>query len=118
MKASEILHGLAELLAGLEQGKDQDPTQSLSTPVSKYTPDTQEPASIQQAGTFVPPLQAKIELLKKAVEVDSIYDQAGPDEDLTGYGADNEDDLDRMRKMAGINPVVADEAASDEPLDV
>jgi hypothetical protein len=111
MKASEILRGLADLLTNLEQGGEQDMT-------SKYTPDTQEPTGVDQAGTFVPPLQAKIELLKKAVDVDSIYDQTGPDEDLTGQGADNEDELVRMRKMAGINPVVADEAASDEPLDI
>lgn len=112
MKASEILHGLAELLAGLEN------QQSAESPISKFTPANQEPEGAQQAGTFVPPLQAKLELLKKAVNVDSIYDENGPDEDLTGYGADNEDDLVRMRKMAGINPVVADEAASDDPLDI
>jgi hypothetical protein len=86
--------------------------------MSKFTPVNQEPVSVQDMGVFVPPLQAKIELLKKAVDVDSIYDQAGPDEDLTGHGADNEDDIARMKKMAGIHPVVADEGASDEPLDV
>lgn len=104
MKASEILHGLAELLAGLEQGGGQ----TSSTLVSKYTPDAQEPDSIDIQNVFVPPLQAKIELLKKAVDVDNIYSSQGGEED----------DLARMRTMAGINPVVADEAASDEPLDI
>jgi len=116
MKASEILHGLAELLAGLET--DNGTTQAAAVPVSKFTPNTQEPVSAQQGAVFVPPLQAKIELLKKAVDVDSIYDQCGEDGDLTGQGADNEDELVRMRKMAGISAVVTDEAASDEPLDV
>lgn len=116
MKASEILHGLAELLAGLENQQGQ-PGAEVAV-VSKFTPSNQEPESAEQAGTFVPPLQAKLELLKKAVNVDSIYDQNGPDEDLTGQGADNEDELARMRKMAGITPVVADEAASTDPLDV
>ena len=112
MRASEILQGLAELLASVENGGNQQTTNQVElSPVSKYTSDTQEPTGVDQAGTFVPPLQAKIELLKKAVDVDSIYDQ-------TGQGADNEDELARMRKMAGINPVVADEAASDEPLDI
>jgi hypothetical protein len=109
MKASEILHGLAELLAGLEQGREQDPTQSSSNPISKYTPDAQEPDGVDTQNVFVPPLQAKIELLKKAVDVDNIYS----DQD-----AGSEDELARMRTMAGINPVVADEAASDEPLDI
>jgi hypothetical protein len=116
MKASEILHGLAELLAGLEDSNGA--TQPTEVPVSKFTPNTQEPVSAQQGAVFVPPLQAKIELLKKAVDVDSIYDRCGEDGDLTGQGADNEDELSRMRKMAGINPVVADEAASDDPLGI
>lgn len=116
MKASEILRGLAELLAGLEQS--QQASEPQVAVVSKFTPDTQEPDSAQQGGVFVPPLQAKLELLKKAVNVDSIYDETGADEDLTGHGADNEDELARMRKMAGINPVVADEGASEDPLDI
>ena len=115
MKASEILHGLAELLGQLEAS--QETTQATTSP---FTPVNQEPESVDQAGTFVPPLQSKLELLKKAVNVDSIYDEAGPDEDLTGQGADNEDELAVIKRMAGIavHPVVADEAASDDPLDI
>lgn len=61
------------------------------------------------SGTFVPPLQAKLELLKKSVGVDSVYDQCGPDEQLTGHGADNEqDDLARMKQMAGIHTASED----------
>jgi hypothetical protein len=119
MKASEILHGLAELLAGIESGQGAEAqAPQIAQPQASLTPVSVDNIDHTDAGTFVPPLQAKIELLKKAVNVDSIYDQTGPDEDLTGHGADNEDDLARMKKMAGINPVVADEAGSDEPLDV
>jgi hypothetical protein len=122
MRASEILRGLADLIDNAEGGQAPTVTPQQAahgqTPMSKFTPVNQEPVSVQDMGVFVPPLQAKIELLKKAVDVDSIYDQAGPDEDLTGHGADNEDDIARMKKMAGIHPVVADEGASDEPLDV
>ena len=63
MKASEILHGIAELLAGLETNNGT--TQAAEVPVSKFTPNTQEPVSAQHGAIFVPPLQAKIELLKK-----------------------------------------------------
>jgi hypothetical protein len=122
MRASEILRGLADLIDNAENGQSAPtvtPQQAAhgQTPMSKFTPVNQEPAGIQVIGTFVPPLQAKLELLKKAVNVDSVYDQHGSDEDLTGHGDDNEDDIARMKQMAGINPVVADEAASDEPLD-
>ena len=43
MKASEILHGIAELLAGLETNNGT--TQAAEVPVSKFTPNTQEPVS-------------------------------------------------------------------------
>jgi hypothetical protein len=123
MKASEILRILTDLIDNAENDQSTPtvtPQQAAhgQTPMSKFTPVNQEPAGIQVVGTFVPPLQAKIELLKKAVDVDSVYDHGGPEEDLTGQGADNEDELGRMKKMAGINPVVTDEAASDDPLDV
>jgi len=54
--------------------------------------------------TFVPPLQLKIELLKKSVGVDNIYD-------------DTATELDHIKKNAGINVVAVDDAGSDEPLD-
>jgi hypothetical protein len=104
MKASEILHGLAELLAGIETGQGQEmgqqPTATMTT-VEVPNVDHAEGGRV-----FVPPLQAKLELLKKAVDVDSIYDQQGGDE------------IEHIKKMAGLHPVVADEASSDEPLDV
>ena len=111
MRASEILRGLADLIDNAERGQSPAPTVTPQqaahgqTPMSKFTPVNQEPESVEIQGVFVPPLQAKIELLKKSVDVDSIY-------------SGGSDELTQMRKMAGINPVVADEAASDEPLDV
>ena len=97
MKASDILHGLADLLSGLEP-KQTQPEQGVSlVQVSADNTDHSD------SGTFVPPLQAKIELLKKSVGVDSVYDQQGPGEQLTGHGADNQDELARMKQMAGIH---------------
>ena len=114
MKASEILRKLADVIDSTEAGQSQQP--QIPQPPAPLAPTAakvslapaQQPAGEQPqtaVTTFVPPLQAKIELLKKAVDVDSIYDQGG-------------DELAQMKKMAGINPVVADEAAGDEPLDV
>jgi hypothetical protein len=114
MKASEILHGLAELLAGIEGGPQGQQAQPAATMTAVEVPNVDH----TESGVFVPPLQAKIELLKKAVNVDSIYDQQGSDEDLTGHGSDNEDELARIKHMAGIHPVAQDEMGSDEPLDV
>jgi hypothetical protein len=117
MRAIDILHGLADLLAGIEGSRQAQQLQTQSQPAVTMVQVSADKIDHSDSGTFVPPLQAKIELLKKSVGVDNVYDQDGPDEQLTGQGADNEDELSRMRKMAGINPTVADEAASDEPLD-
>ena len=108
MKASDIIQGLQELIAILQKDQTaQTPNQDVGVELSPaQQPNAEQP---QVAVTsFVPPLQAKIELLKKAVDVDSIYDQGG-------------DELAQMKKMAGIkqpHPVVQDMAGEDEPLDI
>ena len=115
MKSSEFIQAAAALLGALgseQQQQDVQPNRAVMTPVEVDNTDNTEP------GIFVTPLQAKLELLKKAVNVDSIYDEQGEDSDLTGHGADNEDDeLDQLKKLSGINVVAVDEAGSDEPLD-
>jgi hypothetical protein len=108
MRASEILRQLADVIDSAESGQLLAKTQAEHPNVRVALAPAEQPAAKHPQTaitTFVPPLQAKIELLKKAVDVDSIYDQGG-------------DELSQMKKMAGINPVVADEAAGDEPLDV
>ena len=115
MKSTEFIQAAAALLGALggeQQQQDLQPNRAVMTPVDVDNTDNTE------SGMFVPPLQAKLELLKKAVNVDSIYDEHGEDSDLTGHGADNEDELDQLRKLSGINVVAVDEAGSDEPLDV
>jgi len=72
--------------------------------------DVVEPGADTDMQKYVPPLQAKIELLKKATGVASTYDESG-----------EQDELAQMKKMAGIkspHPVVQDMAGEDEPLDV
>jgi hypothetical protein len=128
MRASEILRKLADVIDSQETGDMSNSQQAIQAVAPQQVPAQAQRAELvsvavsnndtADSGTFVPPLQAKIELLKKAVDVDSIYDQSGPDEDLTGHGDDNEDELAQMKKRAGIHPVVASEAADDEPLDV
>jgi hypothetical protein len=108
MKMSDILRNLAELLdqqqGGVEPGHDEA-HQATLTPVEVSRTSKDEVDS----GHYIPPLQAKLELLKKGVGVQSAYDKDGngvPDE------------LETLRKNAGINPVVVHAAADDEPLDI
>jgi hypothetical protein len=97
MKASEILHGLADLLAGLE-GQHSQVQPNRAELVSVDVPNDDH----TEAGVFVPPLQAKLEILKKSVGMDNVY--GGSDE------------LSDVKKLAGLTPS-QQEAADDEPLE-
>jgi hypothetical protein len=72
---------------------------------------------------FVPPLQQKIELLKKAVGVENIYDedqQAKAEEEAESKRVtpEEEDELARMKRAAGIPAAaVVQELSNDEVFD-
>ncbi len=92
MKAAEILRSLADVIDRAESGtaaaevpqQDQNPKfHKVEVP----NDDAGEPSSM------INPLQQKLELLKKAVGVDSVYDDS------------ESDPLDQMKKMAGIQVV-------------
>jgi len=113
MKASDIIQGLADLIAVIQRDEQaqqfQEPT-TVAKPEVVVNVEPETPHAELDAEKFVPPLQAKIELLKKATGVASTYDGAG-----------EQDELAQMKKMAGIqspHPVVQDMAGEDEPLDV
>jgi adenine-specific DNA methylase len=95
MKPSEILRSLADMLDA--KAKDQLPT------LAKQPDDL-----------FVAPLQLKLELLKKATDVENIY----ADEEEEQQEANSYDELAIIKRNAGISPVVLDALGDDEPLDV
>jgi len=113
MKASDIIQGSADLIAVIQRDEQAQQFQEPSTVAKPEVVAVVEPETPQaelDADKFVPPLQAKIELLKKAVDVPSTYDGEG-----------EKDELSRMKQMAGIqkpHPVVQDMAGEDEPMDV
>jgi len=111
MRASEILRDLADQLlldkiARLEQGSTA-PSNELSA-----APDD----------VMIPPLQLKLELLKKATGVENVYadeENKEPEKEQHSYP----DPLTAIKKNAGIapapaSPVVLDALGDDEPLDV
>ena len=98
MKMSDILHNIAELL-------DQQEQQSAPAEPKDFAQPKQDDGDAD--GVMIPPLQQKLELLKKAVGVPSAFDQDGngvPDE------------LDAIRKNAGINPAVVHVAGEDNDI--
>lgn len=100
MKASEILRKLADVI-DRNSDKDQAYT-STENPVSQVAhtepvqatnDDNTEPT------TMIAPLQQKLELLKKVTGADSIYDADDECENKP-------DELDIIKRSAGIHPVV------------
>ena len=91
MKLTDIMRDIADLIdQKVGQGSaDSGATNNHLTPVQPPEPE------MQDEPVMVPPLQQKHELLKKVAGVDSVYDQEDDNKE-------NSDELDRMKKMAGI----------------
>lgn len=118
MNISELLRGLADALSNIED-KDVAPhtsgngVENTTDHIASVKAQNQDNADkAEQAkddlGVFLPPLQAKLELLKRAVDVDNIYDEKD---------AERGDDLIQIKRLSGINPVAISELGDDEPLE-
>jgi hypothetical protein len=99
MKVAELLRSLADMISSVEGGDQPQQAEPMMTAVSVDNTDHATGNDV-----FVPPLQAKLEILKKSVGMDNVYDGQG-------------DDLDQIKKMAGLPTAVQHEAADDEPFD-
>lgn len=125
MKVGEILRTIADAMerAELAQGVPQarNDLGNFSQPEEvTVTSNAEDPENL-----FLPPLQMKMELLKKAVGVENVYDD-GTDADQeesevgspeTQQDSGFEQELAKMKKAAGLNAVVVSELADDEPLE-
>ena len=95
MKMADLLRQLADKLDGIEGPNSAAPQQTQQT-----TDDGSE-----QQPVFMAPNQQRLELLKKGVGVESEFDDEGSNE------------LDAIKKNAGIKPAVIHLASDDEPLE-
>ena len=88
MRVADLLRKLADVIAAAETDTaPEKPTGTELVQVEVPNDDESEP------GVFVPPLQAKLELLKKSVDVPNVYDNEG----------EEGDELDDIKKNAGIH---------------
>jgi uncharacterized protein YeaO (DUF488 family) len=112
MRASEILQKLVNVIDAAE-------TQSAAEPAAEPGKLKRVPVSLKaephdepELDIMVPPLQQKIELLKKATGVPSAYDHF-TDAESDDLGCEQADELADIRKMAGM-PVIAVQTAAED----
>ena len=113
------MRDLADLIDSRQQGELEDHSEMQPEVASvDYEPEAGAESDCDLAqqpdDVFIPPLQLKIELLKKATGVESVYDEDGEEEETQHHY----DDLAAIKRNAGINPTVLDALGDDEPLDV
>lgn len=122
MKMTEIdfMRKLADLINQHRDGQDAD---APSNDEQMYDEDG-TPLVKQPDDKMVPPLQLKLELLKRAVDVENIYSENNGDQDplasnykTTPMTEEETTALESMKKAAGVNALIRNEMSDDEPLD-
>lgn len=125
MKVGEILRTIADAMERAELAQSvpaaRNDLQNFSNPEEVTVADNAE----DPEDLFLPPLQMKLELLKKAVGVENVYDDgsdADQEQQETGAPETQQDsgfeqELAKMKKAAGINVVAVSELGDDEPLE-
>ena len=115
MRAAEILRQMADMIDAKSQPAEPHQHDHSANDLIPVPTDV-----------FLPPLQGKYELLKKAVGVENEFDE-NVDELANNPEASNyrvtpmepaeQDALERMKKAAGVNALITHELSDDEPLE-
>lgn len=106
MKMSDVLHSIADMLDQKEGGSNAPLNTEKSADKFQHDVDdgAEQAGSDSEVGKFIPPLQAKHEILKKSAGLDNEFDQQN-------------DELDDIKKIAGIKPVIMQITNDDGPFD-
>ena len=102
MEAAELIRKLIDVLSQINEPEQQPNHAHLTvvTPAPHSDFPERDHTNDETGGIMVPPLQQKIELLKKVAGVDSTFDNADDSEEP-------EDELAIIKRNAGINPIVS-----------
>jgi hypothetical protein len=128
MNISEILRKIADAVEGqADPGspdpKIQNPAELIDVDVvlADTTDSDKTPSgNDENPDIFLPPLQQKQELLKKAVGVENVYDDGTPEEKEeqdNDMSSERQDIVDRIKQLSGIPIAAIQELSNDEVLD-
>lgn len=102
MKSHEFIQAAADLLGSMDSfgqrsEKPLQPNRAVLMPVEPELDDNTD------TKTMVAPLQQKLELLKKAVDVNSYFDANNPGYDPgPGEGDKTKEELEEIKRLAGV----------------
>jgi hypothetical protein len=129
MKISDIFRKLADVIDQEQDPRSADPRLQNTAELVAIAPgphsDQVDAPQNQDAGAddevYVPPLQLKLELLKRAVGVDNIYDEGEARADDVEQPVQHDhhdhhghtDELARMKQLAAIQTLSDDEVFDD-----
>jgi len=120
MNETDFMRKLADLI---NQHRDDQGVETPGNDEQMYDEDG-TPLVKQPDDKMVPPLQLKLELLKRAVDVENIYSENNGDQDplasnykTTPMSEEETAALESMKKAAGVNALIRNEMSDDEPLD-
>jgi hypothetical protein len=134
MRIADILRTLANNLDHVQGGapdpRIQNPAELIDV-VAVANTDEPSPNGTTESGndkapenTFLPPLQQKQELLKKAVGVENVYDDGVPaqqheeeQQQEDDMSAERDDIVDRIKQLSGIPTAAIQELSNDEVFD-
>ena len=107
MKMADVLHSIADMLDKDEGGDISG--DNMGKEGSDFQHDVHDGAEsgdqdVELTGVMIPPLQQKLEILKKSAGMDNAFDDAGSDE------------LADIKKLTGIKAVVQHEASEDNDI--
>ena len=136
MRIADILRTLANNLEHAQGGapdpRIQNPGQLIDVAVvadtEQSSPNGTTPSGNDKGpeDVFLPPLQQKQELLKKAVGVENVYDDGGPAEQHEADESQTEQDdmsnerqdiVDRIKKLSGVPTAAVQELSNDDVVD-
>ena len=136
MKVADILRTLANNLEHTQGGapdpRIQNPGALIDVDiVANGDAEQASPNGVTASGndkapenTFLPPLQQKQELLKKAVGVENVYDDGGPEHqheeetaEQDNMTQERDDIVDRIKKLSGVPQAAIQELSNDDVFD-
>ena len=100
MKSHEFIQAAANMLAAFGNNEQQPADITVSGRLHQVEPELDDYTDTR---TMVAPLQQKLELLKKAVDVNSYFDEGEPGFDPgPNEGDKSDEELEEIKKLAGV----------------